>query len=121
MATPYTSYVKEQYPAMKAKNPDTNSKDILRLIAADWTKNKPPKEDKPKKELKRTEKSPPKPKKKTTPIEITGDNVKDKISNILSDNESPPPSPVSTKRDNKAGKVTEKTNRTTKKKKGVEV
>ena len=109
MATPYTSYVKENYPAMKAKNPNTNSKDILRLIAAEWTKNKPPKEDKTK------------PKKKTTPIEITGDNVKDKISNILSDNESPPSSPVSTKRDNKAGKVTEKTNRTTKKKKGVEV
>jgi len=67
MATPYTSYVKENYPAMKAKNPNTNSKDILRLIAAEWTKNKPPKEDKTK------------PKKKTTPIEITGDNVKDQI------------------------------------------
>jgi len=110
-STPYTSFVRDNYPKMKESNPEANSKDILRLIAAEWNKTKPPKEDKK-----------PKPKgKKAQPIEITGDNVKDQINNILVDDDTPSASPVSVKRDSKTRKVIEKANGKIKKGKGGEV
>ena len=113
MTTPYTAFVKENYPTIKAGNPEANSKDILRLIATEWNKTKPPKEAKP--TLKRTPKAKPAPK-QTKLIEISG-NIKDQIDNILPDDSCTPP-PVSIKADSKARKVTQKANGTVKKRKG---
>jgi len=125
MTTPYTAFVKEQYPSMKASNPETNSKDILRLIAAEWNKTKPPKVDKPKAEKKvKVPKEPTEPKvkakpapKRAKPIEINGENIKDQIDNIIED-DSPTTPPTNVKTNSKTRKVTEKKNGATKTRKG---
>lgn len=62
MSTAYTSFVRDKYPSFKANHPETNSKDILRLIAAEWNRTKPPKEQKEKKP-----KTPRVPKEKKAP------------------------------------------------------
>ena len=89
MSTEYTMFVKNNYAKFKEKNPETNSKDMLRLIAAEWNATKPKKAKdaaKPKpKVLKRTAKA------KAPPIEIDGANIKDSINNIQDASEQSPP------------------------------
>jgi len=86
MANVYTSFVKENYAGFKEKNPDANSKDILRLIAADWNAKKPPKEVKSKKAapkagepLRRITKV---RKPKAVSMQLNGDSIEDSVANI---------------------------------------
>ena len=105
MTNVYTTFVKDNYATVKEKNPDTNSKDILRLIAADWNAKKPKKEVKPKKVKpevkpvpKKEIKKPTSKKPKTVPIELNGDNIEDGIANIEDGiQRNPPPTELAQK------------------------
>eukprot|EP00664_Eupelagonemidae_sp_cell27_P002611 gene2611-4843_t len=39
----YTAIVKDNYQKAKQDTPNSNSKDILRLVAEQWQRQKPPK------------------------------------------------------------------------------
>jgi len=91
---PYTQFVKENYAVIKAKNPDTNSKDILKLLASEWNATKPPKADKPKVKKPTAPKEPKAAKLKRTTnakLRLNEDNVEDSIANIEDEIQSRPP------------------------------